>query len=173
MVALAVEVLAGALVAVAVALHVADGGHGVGGSAHGVRVAEAVLELDLVLVPVPSQHGLHLTIKEAENCSHQQTLVMHEDVHHVVIHLLSDPALRSPWEQHKLDAEEWDKNQGGSHCFHVQVGLSLVRVLQLGYENTNDIQQEEKVHQESSTNRAMDDVKQMSIRADPTIVIII
>lgn len=71
---------------------------------------------------------------------------MHEDVHHVVIHLLSDPALWSPWEQHKLDAKEWDKNQGGSHCFHVQVGFSLVGVFQLGYENTNDIQQEEQVH---------------------------
>lgn len=70
-VALAVEVLAGAVVAVAVALHVADGGHGVGGRAHGVRVAEAVLKLDLVLVPVPPQHGLHLAVKEAENCSHQ------------------------------------------------------------------------------------------------------
>lgn len=60
MVALAVQVLAGAVVAVAVALHVADGGHGVGGRAHGVRVAEAVLKLDLVLVPVPPQDRLHL-----------------------------------------------------------------------------------------------------------------
>lgn len=71
MVALAVQVLAGAVVAVAVALHVADGGHGVGGCTHGVWVAEAVLKLDLVLVPVPSQNSLHLAIKETENCSHQ------------------------------------------------------------------------------------------------------
>lgn len=66
MVALAVEVLAGAVVAVAVALHVADGGHGVGGRAHGVRVAEAVLKLDLVLVPVPPQHRLHLQAQSKE-----------------------------------------------------------------------------------------------------------
>lgn len=71
---------------------------------------------------------------------------MHEDVHHVVVHLLSNAALGSPWEQHKLDAKEWDQDQGGSHCLHVQVGLSLVGVFQLGYENTDDIQQEEKVH---------------------------
>lgn len=73
-------------------------------------------------------------------------LVVHEDVHDVVVHLLGDAALGSPWEQHKLDAKEGDKNQGGSHCLHVQVGLSLVGVFQLGYENTNDVQQEEKVH---------------------------
>lgn len=36
MVALAVEVFASTVMAVAVALHVADGGHGVGGRAHGV-----------------------------------------------------------------------------------------------------------------------------------------
>lgn len=67
MVALAVEVLAGAVVAVAVALHVADGGHGVGGRANGIRVAEAVLKLDLVLVPVPPQHGLHLCPETKKN----------------------------------------------------------------------------------------------------------
>lgn len=68
MVALAVEVLAGAVVAVAVALHVADGGHGVGGRAQGVRVAEAVLKLDLVLVPVPPQHCLHLCTHKENTC---------------------------------------------------------------------------------------------------------
>lgn len=81
-------------------------------------------------------------------CSH---LVVHEDVHHVVVHLLSNPALGSPWEQHKLDAKQRDKDQGGSHCFHIQVGLSLVGVFQLGYENTDDIQQEEKVHLSGKT----------------------
>lgn len=73
-------------------------------------------------------------------------LVVHEDVHHVVVHLLGDPALGSPGEQHKLDAKQWHQNQGGSHCFHVQVGLCLVGVFQLGDENTDDVQQEEKVH---------------------------
>lgn len=71
---------------------------------------------------------------------------MHEDVHHIVVNLLGDAALGAPREQHKLDAKERDEDQGGSHCFHVQVGLGLVRVLQLGDENTDDIQQEEKVH---------------------------
>lgn len=71
-VALAVEVLAGAVVAVAVALHVADGGHGVGGRAHGVRVAEAVLKLDLVLVPVPPQDSLHLCPQTKQNACKPQ-----------------------------------------------------------------------------------------------------
>lgn len=94
---------------------------------------------DLIAMPTAvssGEPGLHAA-------SH---LVVHEDVHHVVVHLLSDLALGSPGEQHKLDAKQRDKDQGGSHCFHVQVGLSLVGVFQLGYENANDVQQEEKVH---------------------------
>lgn len=173
MVALPIQMFTGAVVVVAVALHIADGRDGVGSSAHGIRVAEAVLKLDLVLVPVSSQNSLDLSIEEAENGSHQQTLVVHQDVHHIVIHLLSDLAFWSPWEQHKLDAKQRNQNQGGSHCFHVQVGFCLVGVFQLGYENTNDIQQEEKIHQQRSTDRAVDDVQEMSIGADPAIVIII
>lgn len=66
-------------------------------------------------------------------------LVVHEDVHHVVIHFLSDPAFWSPWEQDKFDAKQRNKNQCCSHCLHVQVGFCLVGVFQLGYENTNNI----------------------------------
>jgi len=67
MVALPVQVFAGAVVVVAVALNIADGRDGVGGSAHRVRVAEAVLKLDFVLVPVSSQDSLDLCQKTNRN----------------------------------------------------------------------------------------------------------
>lgn len=67
MVALPIQMFTGAVVVVAVALHIADGRDGVGSSAHGIRVAEAVLKLDLVLVPVSSQNSLDLCQKIKRN----------------------------------------------------------------------------------------------------------
>lgn len=52
---------------------------------------------------------------------------MHEDIHDVQIDL-SDPVVM--WlicEQDVLDAEQRDKDEGGSHSPHVEAGLCLVR----------------------------------------------
>ena len=57
----------GAVVVVAVALNIADRRHGVGSGAHSIRVAEAVLELDFVLIPVSSQNSLDLCQKTTRN----------------------------------------------------------------------------------------------------------
>lgn len=79
-------------------------------------------------------------------------LVVHEDVHDVVVHLLHGPALGAPWEQHELDAQQRHEDERGPHGLHVEVGLRLVRDLQLRDEHTHDVQQEEEVHLgESST----------------------
>lgn len=64
---------------------------------------------------------------------------MHKDVHHVFIDFLSDSTFRSPWKQHKFNAEQGNQNEGSSYCFHVQVGFCLVGVFQLGYEYTDNI----------------------------------
>lgn len=72
---------------------------------------------------------------------------MHQDVHDVVIDLRV--ASRFIWEQDKLDTEKRDENEGGSHSPHVEAGFGLVCHSQLGDENPNDVQQEEKVHLES------------------------
>lgn len=72
---------------------------------------------------------------------------MHQDVHDVVIDLRV--AIRFIWEQDKLDTKKRDENEGGSHSPHVETGLGLVCHSQLGDENPNDVQQEEKVHLES------------------------
>lgn len=72
---------------------------------------------------------------------------MHQDVHDVVIDL--GVAVGFIREQDKLDAEERDENESGSHSPHVEAGLGLVRHSQLGDENPNDVQQEKQVNLEA------------------------
>lgn len=57
----------GAVVIVAVALNITDWRYGVGSGAHSIRVAEAVLKLDFVLIPVSSQNSLDLCQKTKSN----------------------------------------------------------------------------------------------------------
>lgn len=66
-------------------------------------------------------------------------LVVHEDVHDVVIDLLGHPSFRSPRNQHELNAEQWHQNKRRSHGFHVEIGFRLVSDFQLGDENTYNI----------------------------------
>lgn len=71
---------------------------------------------------------------------------MHEDFHDVQVDLRDPVILRLVGEQDKLDAEQRDEDEGGPHSPHVEAGLGLVRHPQLGDENPNDVQQEEKIH---------------------------
>lgn len=52
-------------------------------------------------------------------------------------------------EQDKLNTQQRDEDEGGSHSPHVEAGLGLMRHPQFGDENPHDVQQEEKVHLES------------------------
>ena len=71
---------------------------------------------------------------------------MHEDFHDVEVNLGDPLLLGLVGEQDKLDAEQWDEDEGGPHGPHVEAGLGLVRHPQLGDENPDDVQQEEEVH---------------------------
>lgn len=79
-------------------------------------------------------------------CTH---LVVHEDFHDVQIDLKNPWVLGFVGEQHKLNTQQRDEDEGGSHSPHVEARLGLVGHSQLGDENPNDVQQEEKVHLES------------------------
>lgn len=57
-----IEVFTGTVMTEARAI--ADGGHRVRGTAEGVGVGKAVSKLDFVLIPVPSQNCLNLSIKK-------------------------------------------------------------------------------------------------------------
>lgn len=102
-------------------------------------MGKAVSKLDFILIPISFQNCLNLSIKETENCRNQKTLVVHEDVHDVVIDLLGHPSFRSPRNQHELNAEQRHQNKSRSHSFHVEIGFRLVSDFQLGDENTYDI----------------------------------
>lgn len=79
-------------------------------------------------------------------------LVVHEDFHDVQVDLKDPVILGLVGEQDKLDAEQRNEDEGGSHGPHVQAGLGLVRHPQLGDENPDDVQQEEEIHLESKRN---------------------
>lgn len=92
---------------------------------------------------------LGFCFKSSPQSSHVFTdLVMHEDVHDVQIDLREPVILRFVGEQDVLDAEQRDKDEGRPHRPHVQAGLCVVCHSQLGDEDPNDVQQEEKVHLE-------------------------
>lgn len=54
-------------------------------------------------------------------------LEVHENVHDVVIHLLSNSAFRPPGQEHELNAKQRHQDKGRSHSFHVEMGFCLVR----------------------------------------------
>lgn len=76
---------------------------------------------------------------------------MHEDVHDVQVDLIDPVITGLVGEQDILDAEQRDEDEGGPHGPHVEAGLGLVRDPQLGDENPDDVQQEEKIHLETKT----------------------
>lgn len=76
---------------------------------------------------------------------------MHEDFHDIQVDLKDPVVLGLVGQQDKLDAEQRDEDERGSHGPHVQAGLGLVRHPQLGDENPDDVQQEEKIHLELDT----------------------
>lgn len=66
-------------------------------------------------------------------------LVVHEDVHDVQIDLRDPVVMRLVREQHELDAEERDEDEGGSDRPHVEAGFGLVGHSQLGDKDSNDV----------------------------------
>lgn len=71
---------------------------------------------------------------------------MHEDVHDVLKDLKGQASLRLVGDHDKLDAQQRDQDEGGSHGLHVEARLGLVGHFQLGDENPHDVQQEKEVH---------------------------
>lgn len=76
-------------------------------------------------------------------------------MHDVVVDLRGNPSLWFVGQQDVLDAQERYKNQGGAHGLHVEAGLSLVGHLQLGDQDTHNVQQEEQVHLEREGERKL------------------
>lgn len=70
---------------------------------------------------------------------------MHQDVHHVHVALKDALVVGFVRQQHKLDPQQRDEDEGGSDGTHVQTGLRLVGHPQLGDQNPDNIQQKEKV----------------------------
>lgn len=73
-------------------------------------------------------------------------LVVHEDVHDVLVHLASDAVLGPPGEDDELNSKQRHQDEGGSHRLHVHVGFGTVCVPQLGHQHPDDVQEEEEVH---------------------------
>lgn len=73
-------------------------------------------------------------------------LVMHQDVHDVVVDFRRDPSLRFVRQQDVLNSQERYQDEGGSHRLHVETGLSLMGHLQLGDEDSHNVQQKEQIH---------------------------
>lgn len=74
---------------------------------------------------------------------------MHEDFNDVQVDLRHPVLSGLVREQHILDAEQRDEDERRPHGPHVEAGLGLVRHLQLGDEDPDDVEQEEEVHLES------------------------
>lgn len=71
---------------------------------------------------------------------HSTYLVVHKYVHDVLVDLPSQPVLRPPGENDKLDPEQRHQDESGSHRLHVHVGLCTVCVPQLGHQHSDNIQ---------------------------------
>lgn len=54
--------------------------------------------------------------------------------------------LWSPRQQDELGSQQRDEDECGSHCLHVDVGLSTVSLFQLGDEDPDDVEEKEEVH---------------------------
>lgn len=84
--------------------------------------------------------------KNSAKKSVSANLVMHEDVHDVLVDFAGQPVLGSPGEDDKLDPQQRHQYERGPHRLHVHVGLGPVGVAQFGHQHPDDVQQEEEVH---------------------------
>lgn len=73
-------------------------------------------------------------------------LVVHQYVHNVVVYFRGDASFGFVGQQDELDPQQRNQDERGSDRLHVQTGLGLVRHLQLGDQNPDDVQQKEQVH---------------------------
>lgn len=73
-------------------------------------------------------------------------LVVVEDVHEELVDGAADAFLRPKGDKDELDTQQGDEDEGGSHRLHVRGGLGGVRLLQLGDQDADDVQEEEEVH---------------------------
>lgn len=71
---------------------------------------------------------------------------MAEDIYKEIIDCPANASLWPPWEKDVLDSQQRDEDEGGSHCLHVGCGLSTVGLFQLGDQDSDDVQEKEKVH---------------------------
>lgn len=117
------------------------------------------------------QHGpTHLPVKEAEYGGHQETLqeerfgseqnfdgecsrppasadlVVHQDLHDVHVALEDARVVGFVRQQHELDPQQRDEDEGGSDGPHVQTGLGLVGHPQFGDQNPDDVEQKEEIY---------------------------
>lgn len=83
--------------------------------------------------------GIGTLINVMPNCQLGTYLVVHEYVHDVLVDLPSQPVLWPPGENDKLNSQQGNQDQGGSHCLHVHVGLCPMCVSQLGYQHSYNI----------------------------------
>lgn len=70
---------------------------------------------------------------------------MHQDLHDVHVALKDALVVGFVRQQHELDPQQRNEDEGGSDSAHVQAGLSLVGHPQLGDQNPDDVQQKEQV----------------------------
>lgn len=69
-----------------------------------------------------------------------------KDVNKEIIDGPADASVWSPGENDELDSQQRDEDEGGSHCLHVGRALGAVGFFQLGDQDPDDVQEEEKVH---------------------------
>lgn len=70
---------------------------------------------------------------------------MHQDLHHVHVALKDALVVGFVRQQHELDPQQRDEDEGCSDRPHVQAGLSLVGHPQLGDQDPHDVEQKEQV----------------------------
>lgn len=75
---------------------------------------------------------------------------MAEDIYKEFIDGTVDASLWHPGVQNVLDSQQRDEDEGGSDRLHVGCGLSAVGLLQLGDQNSDDVEEEQKVHLDRS-----------------------
>lgn len=82
-------------------------------------------------------------------------LVMHQDVHDVVVNFRGDPSLRLVGKQDILNSQQRHQDERRSHCFHVETGLGLMSHFQFGDENSNNVQEEKQVDLEGGIKKTI------------------
>lgn len=90
--------------------------------------------------------GPGCTCKIGDNYLTAFYLIMHYDMHDVVVDFSRNAPCRFIWEENVLDAQEWNQNEGGTDSFHIQTRLCMVCYFQFGDEDSYDVQQKEQVH---------------------------